>query len=291
MRNIGFIGLGLMGSPMAKRLLNSGYKLNIWNRTKSKVISFSKVGANKVGDLNDIAKMSDVIITMLKDDDAVIEILESKKVLQSMKQYSTLIDMSSINPKTAIRHSKLANKYNVNYLDAPVSGGTIGAKKGTLAIMVGGSKNVFQKQLSLFNVLGSPTYVGKSGSGQITKLANQIIVGITIGAVSEAIILAKTAGVDPSSLLKALKGGFADSKILQIHGKRMIENNYTPGGLSVTQLKDMNNILSTAKKNNLILPLSSKVQKIFLSLVRNGNGHYDHSAFYKELKRLNKKNN
>ena len=242
MRNIGFIGLGLMGSPMAKRLLNSGYKLNIWNRTKSKVISFSKVGANKVGDLNDIAKMSDVIITMLKDDDAVIEILESKKVLQSMKQYSTLIDMSSINPKTAIRHSKLANKYNVNYLDAPVSGGTIGAKKGTLAIMVGGSKNVFQKQLSLFNVLGSPTYVGKSGSGQITKLANQIIVGITIGAVSEAIILAKTAGVDPSSLLKALKGGFADSKILQIHGKRMIENNYTPGGLSVTQLKDMKNI-------------------------------------------------
>ena len=291
MTNIGFIGLGLMGKPMAKRLLNNGYKLNVWNRTKSKSISLSKAGANQANDLNDIAKMSDVIITMLKDDDAVIEVLESQKVLKSMKSNSTVIDMSSINPKIAIRHSKLANKYKVNYLDAPVSGGTIGAKKGTLAIMVGGSKKVFQKQLSLFNVLGTATYVGESGSGQITKLANQAIVGITIGAVSEAIILAKTAGVDPLSLLKALQGGFADSKILQIHGKRMIDNNYTPGGLSSTQLKDMNNILSTAKKNNLILPLSSKVQKIFLSLVRNGKGHYDHSAFYKELKRLNKKNN
>ena len=289
MTNIGFIGLGLMGKPMAKRLLNNGYKLNVWNRTKSKFISLSKAGANQASDLNDIAKMSDVIITMLKDDDAVIEVLESQKVLKSMKSNSTVIDMSSINPKIAIRHSKLANKYKVNYLDAPVSGGTIGAKKGTLAIMVGGSKKVFQKQLSLFNVLGTATYVGESGSGQITKLANQAIVGITIGAVSEAIILAKTAGVDPLSLLKALQGGFADSKILQIHGKRMIDNNYTPGGLSSTQLKDMNNILSTAKKNNLKLPLSRKVQEIFKSLVKNGNGNDDHSAFYKQLKRLNKK--
>ena len=289
MTNIGFIGLGLMGKPMAKRLLNNGYKLNIWNRTISKVISLSKAGANKGSDLNYIAKISDVIITMLKDDEAVIEVLESQKVIKSMKPNSTLIDMSSINPKTAIRHAKLANKYKVNYLDAPVSGGTIGAKKGTLAIMVGGSKKVFQKQLSLFNVLGTATYVGESGSGQITKLANQAIVGITIGAVSEAIILAKTAGVDPIYLLKALQGGFADSKILQIHGKRMIDNNYTPGGLSSTQLKDMNNILSTAKKNNLKLPLSRKVQKIFKSLVKNGNGNDDHSAFYKELKRLNKK--
>ena len=289
MTNIGFIGLGLMGSPMAKRLLNSGYKLNVWNRTKSKASLLFNTKKNKVSNLNDIAKMSDVIITMLKDDDAVIEVLESKKVLKLMKPKSTLIDMSSINPKTAIKHSRLANKYNVYYLDAPVSGGTIGAQKGTLAIMVGGSKKIFQNQLSLFNVLGSPTYVGKTGSGQIAKLANQAIVGITIGAVSEAIILAKTAGVDPLSLLEALKGGFADSKILQIHGKRMIENDYTPGGLSSTQFKDMNNILLTAKKNNLILPLSSKVHKIFKSLVKNGNGNDDHSAFYKELKRLNKK--
>ena len=289
MTNIGFIGLGLMGSPMAKRLLNSGYKLNVWNRTKSKASLLFNTKKNKVSNLNDIAKMSDVIITMLKDDDAVIEVLESKKILKLMKPKSTLIDMSSINPKTAIKHSRLANKYNVYYLDAPVSGGTIGAQKGTLAIMVGGSKKIFQNQLSLFNVLGSPTYVGKTGSGQIAKLANQAIVGITIGAVSEAIILAKTAGVDPLSLLEALKGGFADSKILQIHGKRMIENDYTPGGLSSTQFKDMNNILLTAKKNNLILPLSSKVHKIFKSLVKNGNGNDDHSAFYKELKRLNKK--
>jgi len=289
MTNIGFIGLGLMGSPMAKRLLNSGYKLNVWNRTKSKASLLFNTKKNKVSNLNDIAKMSDVIITMLKDDDAVIEVLESKKILKLMKPKSTLIDMSSINPKTAIKLSRLANKYNVYYLDAPVSGGTIGAQKGTLAIMVGGSKKIFQNQLSLFNVLGSPTYVGKTGSGQIAKLANQAIVGITIGAVSEAIILAKTAGVDPLSLLEALKGGFADSKILQIHGKRMIENDYTPGGLSSTQFKDMNNILLTAKENNLILPLSSKVHKIFKSLVKNGNGNDDHSAFYKELKRLNKK--
>ena len=146
MKNIGFIGLGLMGKPMAKRLLNSGYKLNVWNRTKSKAISFFKAGENKVSNLKDIAKMSDVIIIMLKDDVAVIEVLESKKVLKLMNPKSTLIDMSSINPKTAIKHSRLASKYNVDYLDAPVSGGTIGAQKGTLAIMVGGSKKVFQNQ-------------------------------------------------------------------------------------------------------------------------------------------------
>ena len=178
MKNIGFIGLGLMGKPMAKRLLNSGYKLSVWNRTKSKIISLSNSGANKVSDLNDIAKISDVIITMLKDDDAVIEVLESKKVLKSMKPNSTLIDMSSINPNIAIKHSKLANKYNVNYLDAPVSGGTIEAKKGTLAIMVGGSKNVFQKQLSLFNVLGSPTYVGKVVRARLQNLQIKQLLGL-----------------------------------------------------------------------------------------------------------------
>ena len=288
MKNIGFIGLGLMGKPMANHFLNKKYKLFIWNRTSSKVLSLIKKGASYQNDLNYLLLQSDIIITMLTDDSAVNEIVNNDNFFKNIKN-KILIDMSSISPGMAIKLYNLSKKNGVSFLDAPVSGGTKGAKEGSLAIMVGGEKKSFFKVRKILEEMGTPTYLGKAGNGQIAKLANQTIVAITIGAVAEAILLSNTAGIKPEVLLKALKGGFADSKILQLHGRRMISDNFKPGGLSSTQLKDLNNIINHSKKMSLKLPLSLNTQKLFKSLVKNGYGNLDHSALFLEIKNKNLK--
>jgi len=173
-------------------------------------------------------------------------------------------------------------------LDAPVSGGTVGAEKGTLAIMAGGKKRIFNKVKNLLNTMGKVTYVGKTGSGQVAKLANQAIVGITIGAVSEALILSKAAGANPRAVREAIKNGFAGSPILENHGKRILENNFKPGGKCSTQLKDMENIIQTARDSNVHLPISDKVKKLYALMVKQGKSNLDHSALYLLLKRFKK---
>ena len=190
--------------------------------------------------------------------------------------------------KTNIHVTKLLKENNVNFLDAPVSGGTIGAEQGSLAIMVGGDQKIFDNVIDLLKIMGNPTLVGPIGSGQISKLANQIIVGVTIGAVAEAITLCEKAGVDGNKFIKALSGGFADGKILQNHGKRMIKKDFSPKGKVSTHLKDMNNILECANDFNTQLPISNLIQSMFKSLVDNGNSDDDHSALYKEIENLNK---
>tara|TARA_B100000963_G_scaffold358915_1_gene384786 strand:- start:512 stop:1372 length:861 start_codon:yes stop_codon:yes gene_type:complete len=281
---IGFIGTGLMGAPMIKNLLNSSHKISIFNRTIKKAKKLEKYGAILSFDIKELVKDKNVVITMLTDDKAVNEIINSKKFLKNLNKKTTVIDMSSTKPITALKNYKKLKKIGVDFLDAPVSGGTKGAESATLAIMVGGEKKIFKKHFRILKIMGVPNYVGKPSSGQAAKLANQIIVGITIGAVSEAIILCKKLGLNLKNVLKALEGGWADSKILQTHGIRMIKNDFKPRGKVSSQLKDMENILNTAKMNGLNLPLSKIVRNLYKQLSKKGYNNLDHSYLYKEIK-------
>ena len=287
MKSIGFIGTGLMGFPMAKNLLKSGFKLRVFNRTIEKANPLKEFGAEISNTIKETIKDQDVIITMLTDDVAIDEVMKNVDFIENIKSDATVIDMSSVKPKTAFNNGNLLKKKNINYLDAPVSGGTIGAEDGSLAIMVGGDKKVFEDVFDILNSMGNATLVGPISCGQVSKLANQIIVGLTIGAVAEAITLCEKAGADPNKMIKALKGGWADSKILQTHGKRMINKDFSPKGKTSTHLKDMNNILECAQNFNTQLPISKLVKEMYKSLVENGHGDKDHSSLYKEIERIN----
>jgi 2-hydroxy-3-oxopropionate reductase len=288
---ISFIGTGLMGFPMAKNLLKKNLDLKIFSRTLEKSKPLEEFGGKLTNSLSEAIIDSDIIFTMLTDDDAVEKVLGNTQFLDNLKESSTVIDMSSIKPKIAIKYGKLLKEKNINFLDAPVSGGTIGAEEASLAIMVGGDKKVFDNVVDVLKIMGNPTLVGPIGSGQISKLANQIIVGVTIGAVAEAITLCEKAGVDANKFIKALSGGFADGKILQNHGKRMIKKDFSPKGKVSTHLKDMNNILECANDFCTQLPISNLIQSMFESLVKNGNSNDDHSALYKEIEMINKTKN
>jgi len=288
-KKIGFIGIGLMGLPMAKNILKAGYNLKVFNRTKSKAEPLKEYGAKITNTIQDLVKECDIIITMLTEDVSVDDVMNSSDFLENLKSKATVIDMSSVKPSTATKHGNNLKIKNINYLDAPVSGGTNGAEEASLAIMVGGDQKVFDNAFDVLKTMGNPTLVGPVGSGQVSKLANQIIVGLTIGAVAEAITLCEKAGADPNKMIKALSGGWADSKILQTHGKRMIEKDFTPKGRTYTHLKDMNNILDCANSYNTHLPISNLVKEMYKTLVENGHGETDHSSIYKEIERINKK--
>ena len=287
MKNIGFIGTGLMGFPMAKQLLKSGYKLKAFNRSIEKADPLRKFGAEISKSIKEVVTDRDVIITMLTDDIAVDEVMKNPEFIDNIKPGTTVVDMSSVKPRTALFHGKNLNSKDINYLDAPVSGGTIGAEEASLAIMVGGEKKVFDESVDILKTMGNPTLVGPISCGQVSKLANQIIVGLTIGAVAEAITLCEKAGADPKKMIEAVKGGWADSKILQTHGKRMIDKDFTPKGKTSTHLKDMNNILECARNSNTQLPISNLVKEMYKTLVKNGHGEEDHSSLYKEIERIN----
>jgi len=285
---IAFIGTGLMGYPMAKNLINKKINLKVFSRTLEKAKPLEKLGAIIANSLGEAVKEADIVITMLTDDEAVEKVLGNQEFLNNLKNPSTVIDMSSIKPKIALQYGQLLKDRNIHFLDAPVSGGTIGAEEGSLAIMVGGDQNVFDGAFDTLKIMGNPTLVGPIGSGQVSKLANQIIVGVTIGAVAEAITLCEKAGVDANKFIKALSGGFADGKILQNHGKRMIDKDFSPKGKVSTHLKDMNNILECAGDFKTKLPISNLIQEMFKSLVDQGNDNDDHSALYKEIENINK---
>mgnify|MGYP006154820867 CR=1 FL=1 len=286
---IGFIGIGLMGFPMAKNLLNSGYKLKAFNRSQDKAEKLKNFGAVISTSIKDAVTNSDIIITMLTDDTAVEKVMGNEEFIKNIKPYATVIDMSSINPVLSKKYAEILKEKNINYLDAPVSGGTIGAEEASLAIMVGGEEKIFNECFDLLKILGNPTLVGPVSSGQISKLANQIIVGVTIGAVAEAVTLCEKSGTDPSKMIEALSGGWADSKILQTHGKRMINKDFSPKGKTTTQLKDMTNIINAGKAVDLHLPISTLIQEMYKNLVEDGLGNTDHSSLYNEIEKINKK--
>ena len=278
-----------MGLPMAKNLLKAGYELKAFNRTESKAEPLKEFGGKISKSIEEVVSDNDVVITMLTDDSSVDTVMNSREFLDNLKVDATVIDMSSVKPTTAISHGNNLKSKNINYLDSPVSGGTIGAEDASLAIMVGGEQKIFDDVSDVLKAMGNPTLVGPLSSGQVSKLANQIIVGLTIGAVAEAVTLCEKAGANPNKMIKALSGGWADSKILQTHGKRMIEKDFTPKGRTSVHLKDMNNILECANSYNTHLPISNLVKEMYKSLVKNGHGETDHSSLYKEIERINKK--
>ena len=278
-----------MGLPMAKNLLKAGYELKAFNRTESKAEPLKEFGGKISKSIEEVVSDNDVVITMLTDDSSVDAVMNSREFLDNLKVDATVIDMISVKPTTAISHGNNLKSKNINYLDSPVSGGTIGAEDASLAIMVGGEQKIFDDVSDVLKAMGNPTLVGPLSSGQVSKLANQIIVGLTIGAVAEAVTLCEKAGANPNKMIKALSGGWADSKILQTHGKRMIEKDFTPKGRTSVHLKDMNNILECANSYNTHLPISNLVKEMYKSLVKNGHGETDHSSLYKEIERINKK--
>jgi 2-hydroxy-3-oxopropionate reductase len=286
---IGFIGIGLMGFPMAKNLLKSGYNLKAYNRSQDKADRLKEFGAEISTSIKGVVTNSDVVIAMLTDDAAVEKVMGSDEFISNIKESATVIDMSSVNPVITKKYAEILKEKNINYLDAPVSGGTIGAEEASLAIMVGGDEKTFKKCYDLLKILGNPTLVGPVSSGQISKLANQIIVGVTIGAVAEAVTLCEKSGTNPSKMIEALSGGWADSKILQTHGKRMINKDFSPKGKTTTQLKDMTNIINAGKAVETHLPISSLIKEMYKNLVADGHGNTDHSSLYNAIEKINKK--
>ena len=289
MKNIAFIGIGLMGFPMAKNLLKSGYNLKAYNKSQDKADRLKEFGAEISTSIKSVVTNSDVVITMLTDDAAVEKVMGSDEFISNIKESATVIDMSSVNPIITKKYAVILKEKNINYLDAPVSGGTIGAEEASLAIMVGGDEKTFKECYDLLKILGNPTLVGPVTSGQISKLANQIIVGVTIGAVAEAVTLCEKSGTNPSKMIEALSGGWADSKILQTHGKRMIGKNFSPKGKTTTQLKDMTNIINAGKAVDTHLPISSLIKEMYKDLVADGHGNTDHSSLYNAIEKINKK--
>ncbi len=277
---IGFIGLGIMGKPMAKNLLNAGYSLTVHNRSPLPMEELMSLGALKANSPKETAENSDIIITMLPDSPDVEEVMLGKDgVLQGAKSGLIIIDMSSIAPLVTIKISKEAEKKGIKMLDAPVSGGEKGAIQGTLAIMVGGKEEIFNKCRDIFNVLGkSVTRVGDVGSGGFAKLVNQIIVAVNISAISEAFVFGKKAGLDPKKLYESIQGGLAGSNLLEAKIENILNRNFNPGFKIKLHRKDLNNVLISAKDLNVPLPLTSIVHQIMISLINDEKGECDHSA-------------
>ena len=277
-----------MGMPMCSNIAKTGFAVKAFNRNSEKLKPLKDLGISTCNNIEEAISGSDIIITMLSDDEAVLDVLNQVTKLD-FKKNSIFIDMSSIKFSTAKKINEITKQNNLRYVDAPVSGGPEGAKSASLAIMAGGEQANFDDCQDVLKTMGNPTLVGPSGSGQVAKLCNQIIVGVTIGAVAEAIILCEATGADPTKFIKAIAGGFADSKILQNHGSRMIVKDFAPRGKTHTHLKDMNNIIECAKDYQTELPISNLIQKMYQSLVNAGLGDNDHSSLYKEILKLNKR--
>ena len=283
---IAFLGIGKMGRPMAYNLATAGFRVKCWNRTSEKLGSLPSI-LEAHEDLQRTIAGADVVISMLSDGSATKKVISKleNKVLSSIK---TWIEMASVLPQEAIDQSAFFQKNNITYLDAPVSGGTVAANNRNLAIMVGGEDDVYKEAIKIFEPLGRSVLVGPCGAGQLAKLANQAIVGITIGAVAEAVLLLERGGVNVDSVREALSGGFADSAILQQHGKRMSDRNFEAGGSIKTQLKDMQNIQYTAQMFGVELPMVDKVTDRYLALSDDpSNLEKDHSALFLELLKRN----
>jgi len=286
MPHISFLGIGLMGAPMVARLLDAGFSLTLWNRTPDKAQRFADRARIAASPAQAVAE-ADVVITMLENGAVVDQVLYQSDAIAGLRPQALVIDMSSIEPGTARRHGARVAQQGGGYLDAPVSGGTRGAKAGTLSIMAGGSDQDVDRAGPIFRALGKATHIGPVGSGQLAKLANQAIVGITIGAVSEALLLAAKGGARPDKVREALLGGFAGSKILEQHGERMLARDFEPGAPARIQLKDLRMILDEARAEELTLPLSQRVFEQYRALQASGHGDVDHSGLLLELERLN----
>jgi 2-hydroxy-3-oxopropionate reductase len=290
MANLGFIGIGIMGKPMAGHLLKAGHTVHIYDVMPAGVQELAGKGAVACTSPKDVAQKSDIVFVMVPDTPDVNAVLFGKDgVNDGIAKGKIVVDMSSISPvETKQFAKKLADK-GVEMLDAPVSGGQVGAENAALTIMVGGKEQVFSKVRPLFELMGKNiNLVGGPGDGQTAKVANQIIVALTIEAVSEALLFASKAGANPENVRKALLGGFAQSRILEVHGERMIKRTFQPGFRIRHQQKDLNNALSAARQLGLSLPGSANAQELYNAVVADGGSDLDHSALVTALERMAK---
>ena len=282
-QKIAFLGTGSMGLPMARRLCEAGHALQVWNRTPAKAASLGALGATVHGQASAAVAEADIVVSMLENGAAVEDLLFTQGVAAAMKPGTLFIDMASIKPREARDHAARLGGLGIAHLDAPVSGGTGGAGHGTLVIMAGGKAAEFERALPVFNVFGRATHVGSHGAGQLTKLANQMIVGITIGAVAEALLFAAKGGADMAKVREAITGGFADSRVLQVHGQRMVERDFAARARMTIQLKDMRNALATAEEIGFNAPVTALFEQLYADGVEHGLSDLDHSGLFVEL--------
>jgi 2-hydroxy-3-oxopropionate reductase len=277
---IGFIGLGIMGAPMAANLRTAGYPLVVHNRSKAKVEEFVRDGGDAAATPQEVAERTDVVITMLPDSPDVEEVyLGEDGVIAGTSAGMLLIDMSSIAPSVARAVSDAASEVGAAALDAPVSGGDVGAREGTLSIMVGGPEDAFERARPLFDVLGKTIVrLGEAGTGQTAKACNQILVAVTIEAVSEALVLASKAGVDPERLIEVLSGGLAGNRVMEVRRRNFLEHDFTPGFKLALHHKDLGIALRTARELGVYVPVTAIVDQMLSALEAAGDGGLDHSA-------------
>jgi 2-hydroxy-3-oxopropionate reductase len=288
MEKVGFIGLGVMGKPMALNLLEAGYELVVHSRSQKPVDEVAAAGAAKAGTPQEVARESDIVITMLPDSpDVELVVFGDNGVLNGVSDGMLFIDMSTITPAVAIRVAGALQEKGVAALDAPVSGGDVGAKQGTLSIMVGGAEAAFERAKPLFEVMGKNIVrIGDAGAGQVTKACNQVVVAQTIQAVAESLTLARKCGVDVARVRDALLGGFAQSRILDLHGQRILDRNFEPGFRTELHRKDLNIVLQTAKEYGVAVPATALVAENMNALIAQGDGGKDHSALALLVERL-----
>jgi 2-hydroxy-3-oxopropionate reductase len=287
MANIGFVGLGIMGSPMAGHLIKGGHQVFLYS-IPSVPPALVEAGGNACANGREVAQKSDIVITMVPDTPHVeAALFADNGIVQGLSKGKMVVDMSSISPLATKEFARKIKALGCDYLDAPVSGGEVGAKAASLTIMVGGSEAAFARMKPLFELMGKNiTLVGGNGDGQTTKVANQIIVALTIEAVGEALLYAAKAGADPAKVRQALMGGFASSRILEIHGERMVKRNFDPGFRIELHQKDLNLALSTGRQLGVSLPNTATCQELFNACAAHGGSAWDHSAMVRALEKL-----
>ena len=289
MTQICLLGCGLMGTPMSRRLLAAGLPLHVWNRTEAKAEALAAHGAQVAATPAQAVHNADLVITMLENGGIVEDVLfnmGTDSAARGLKPGAIVVDMSSILPEQARDHARRLQAQGVWHVDAPVSGGTVGAEAGTLAIMAGGDAEQVAQAEPVLAHLGRVTHVGPSGSGQLAKLANQMIVGITIGAVAEALLLAERGGANPAKVREALRGGFAESRVLEVHGQRMVDGDFAKRAAIDIQLKDMRNALHTAQGMQLDTPITRHLGQLYAQASADGLGNEDQAALFLALQRL-----
>lgn len=283
--NIAVLGIGFMGQPMARRLCEAGHSVHVWNRTREKAERLAPYGAQVHDQAREAVAAADLVICMLENGAIVGEVLFAPETgaAAAMQPGTLVVDMSSIKPREARDHAARLSERGIAHMDAPVSGGTVGAEAGSLAIMAGGKAADFERARPAFEALGRPTHVGPHGAGQLAKLANQMIVGITIGAVAEALLLCEKGGADMAKVRQAIAGGFADSRVLQVHGQRMVDRDFAPRARMSVQLKDMRNALDTADEIGFDAPITALFEKLYAEGIDHGLTDLDHAGLFVEL--------
>lgn len=286
-QRIGLVGTGLMGQPVARRLAAAGYTVSVWNRSLDKARILEKYGITTAASPEQLVASSDVVICLLSDLQACNEVLFNDPTLKAAGQNTVIIMMSTLSPEIVIEQQQKASKAQIDFIDMPVSGGTRGAEDGTLSLMAGGKTEQIDSLRPLLSHLGKVTRVGEVGAGQLTKLANQIIVAGTLSLLSEAFTLAQKGGADPVQVREALLGGLADSTLLQQQGARMVQQDFTARGPAKWQLKDTRSTMALAQQLGLNLPVAETVNTLFTQMIEAGDGELDHCAIIRQIQRLN----